>query len=794
MLEKQLKVRKRTLPIIKSKESALRMEVKKCKDDLARLERELEEGIVRYDSMFALWNEFNPGLVRVKDVHLTVRKIAGTRIPVLDEVEFEIAEFSLFSQPKWYYDGINILKGLAHDAILVEFTTAKLGLLEKARKKTTQKVNLFEKVQIPGYEDAIRKIKRFMEDEENLSKSSQKILKSLLEAREAAKKEEEADLGVVHVIQTQQGAVQDAALQDDINLLARYKNALKELEPLVQRKGDGSVCVNPDLSDKADAITAQTGVSPLNTTQGFAFDTPAKVIERFEILEADRVVLEQTLAALNRDHVVLAPWGDFDPRNVERLQKAGYKMLFYSCPLRAFKDEWADKYGVIEILRDKQKVNFVTLTHADVEVDIDAEQVHLPQMSLSQIDSERDESLKAIQAIPVKKALLAVEGVPVLEKAIAELESKIDFSRVKLTGEKLAEDHLLLLEGWIPAAQVDETCKALDIKGVFYDVSDPTPEDDIPIQLSNNKFAKLFEPLTKLYMLPTYQELDLTLFFAPFFMLFFGLCLGDTGYGLLMIVALPIFTKLFQLINPNFSKWLVVLFGASTMLCGLLSGTFFGFNMYDLDIPFVQKMKGILYTDNSTMFTVSLCIGVVQILFGMGIKAVNLAIQCGFKYALSTIGWLILLITVGVSAIAGFDFGSPVIMGILIVAAVLIFLLNSPGKNPLLNIGLGLWDTYNMATGLLGDVLSYVRLFALGLSGGILANVFNSMAVGMAPDNKVMGFIVMVLIFVIGHALNIFMNILGAIVHPMRLTFVEFFKNSGYTGGGVEYKPFKVTQ
>ena len=194
-LEKQLKVRKRTLPIIKSKESALRMEVKKCKDDLVRLERELEEGIGRYESMFALWNEFNPNLIKVADVHLTVRKIAGTRIPVLDKVDFEVTPFSLFSQPKWYYDGINILQSLAHDAILVEFTTAKLALLEKARKKTTQKVNLFEKVQIPGYEDAIRKIKRFMEDEENLSKSSQKILKSLLEQREAAKeKEEEAEV------------------------------------------------------------------------------------------------------------------------------------------------------------------------------------------------------------------------------------------------------------------------------------------------------------------------------------------------------------------------------------------------------------------------------------------------------------------------------------------------------------------------------------------------------------------------------------------------------------------------
>ena len=588
-------------------------------------------------------------------------------------------------------------------------------------------------------------------------------------------------LGVVHVIQTQQGAVQDAALQEDINLLARYKNALKVLEG---HKGDGSFCAL-ETGSPFDEFVKRAQKEP-------SLLCPSKILERFDILEADRVVLEQTLQLLSRDRAQLLPWGDFELQSVERLAQAGYKIRFYTCPLRAFKDEWTDKYGVVEILRDKQKVNFITLTHADDTVDIDAEQVQLPAMSLSAVEKELAQTQAEIDKFPAKMTQLADIGVPVLEKAIAELEAKIDFSRVRLTGEKLAEDHLLLLEGWIPAAQVDETCKALDIKGVFYDVSDPTPEDDIPIQLSNNKFAKLFEPLTKLYMLPTYQELDLTLFFAPFFMLFFGLCLGDTGYGLLMIVALPIFTKLFQLINPNFSKWLVVLFGASTMLCGLLSGTFFGFNMYDLDIPFVQKMKGILYTDNSTMFTVSLCIGVVQILFGMGIKAVNLAIQCGFKYALSTIGWLILLITVGVSAIAGFDFGSPVIMGILIVAAVLIFLLNSPGKNPLLNIGLGLWDTYNMATGLLGDVLSYVRLFALGLSGGILANVFNSMAVGMAPDNKVMGFIVMVLIFVIGHALNIFMNILGAIVHPMRLTFVEFFKNSGYTGGGTEYRPFRT--
>ena len=135
--------------------------------------------------------------------------------------------------------------------------------------------------------------------------------------------------------------------------------------------------------------------------------------------------------------------------------------------------------------------------------------------------------------------------------------------------------------------------------------------------------------------------------------------------------------------------------------------------------------------------------------------------------------------------------GSTVHMSIAGLGLAMAFLYNSPDKNIFVNIGLGLWDSYNMCTGLLGDILSYVRLFALGLSGGILASVFNSLAVGMSPDNVIAGPIVMVLIFVIGHSINMFMNVLGAMVHPMRLTFVEFFKNSGYEGGGKEYTPFK---
>ena len=185
-IEKQLKMRQRTLPIIKSKETALRLEVKKCKDEAEALEKKLESQIKGYEKMYALWGEFDPSLVALKSVELEDKKIAGVLVPILKNIHLEVRPFGLFSAPKWYFDGINLLQGLAKTAVEREFVLAKLELLEHSRRKTTQKVNLFEKVQIPGFEEAVRKIKRFMEDEENLSKSSQKILKSLQERRKEA--------------------------------------------------------------------------------------------------------------------------------------------------------------------------------------------------------------------------------------------------------------------------------------------------------------------------------------------------------------------------------------------------------------------------------------------------------------------------------------------------------------------------------------------------------------------------------------------------------------------------------
>ena len=185
-LNKQLKVRVKALPTIKNKESALRLEVKKAKSLAKTLDKKLQQQIKEYENIVDLWGEFDASLIQIKDVNLSVKKIAGVRTPVLEGVDFLINKFSLFKNPSWFLDGITILKELAEIGIEREVFLKKMNLLDYARKKTTQKVNLYEKVQIPGYEEAIMKIKRFMEDEENLSKSSQKIIKNRQELKEVA--------------------------------------------------------------------------------------------------------------------------------------------------------------------------------------------------------------------------------------------------------------------------------------------------------------------------------------------------------------------------------------------------------------------------------------------------------------------------------------------------------------------------------------------------------------------------------------------------------------------------------
>lgn len=579
------------------------------------------------------------------------------------------------------------------------------------------------------------------------------------------------ELGVVHVVEKQQGAADNTELQDRIRLSSRLAAAIKLLQNVKLEK---------------DTVVLKEGGTPERGVQ---------VLDEVDALLTEKSKLAQQLQGYAKERDALMAWGDFEPDGLQRLKEAGYVIGFYTCSEGNYKEEWETEYNAMVISRISSKIFFITVTKAGVEVDLDVEQAKLPAYSLTRINELYTETEQAIAENDRKLNLLAQKDIPSLREMQKELQNNIEFSKVVLSTEQAAGEKLMLLEGWVPARNQIEIGAFLDSSHVYYEISDPSPDDNVPIELNNKGFFSWFEPICKLYMLPKYNELDLTPFFAPFFMIFFGLCLGDSGYGLFLFIGATAYRLIAKKLTSSTKSIisLIQVLAVSTFFCGLLTGTFFGANIYNLDWPIVQRLKHAVLLDNNDMFQLSLILGVIQIMFGMVLKAVNQTIQFGFKYAVATIGWIILLVSMGVAALlpSVLPMGSTVHMVILAISGVMIFLFNTPGKNIFLNIGLGLWDSYNMVTGLLGDVLSYVRLFALGLSGGILAGVFNSLAVGMSPDNVIVGPIVMVLIFVIGHAINIFMNVLGAMVHPMRLTFVEFFKNSGYEGGGKEYKPFK---
>jgi V/A-type H+-transporting ATPase subunit I len=581
------------------------------------------------------------------------------------------------------------------------------------------------------------------------------------------------ELGVVHIVEKQQGAADNTELQENIRLFNRLAATLKLLQNQKHEK---------------NAVIATEGGT---ATRGM------QVLDEVDALQTEHGKLSQQLQSYAKEKEVLEVWGNFEPTGIQKLKDAGYIIGFYSCSEGNYKEEWETEYNAMIVNRISSKVFFVTVTKAGQEVDLDVEQAKLPAYSLSRLEALYDTTEQAIEGNEKKLVALSETDIPSLKAALKELQSQIEFSKVVLSSEQTAGDKLMLIEGWAPAYSKVEIEAYLNDAHVYYEITDPMPGDNVPIRLNNKGFFAWFEPICKLYMLPKYNELDLTPFFAPFFMVFFGLCLGDSGYGLFLFLGATAYRLLAKKVTPSMKSIisLIQVLSASTFFCGLLTGTFFGANIYDLDWPIVQRLKHAVLMDNNDMFRLSLILGVIQILFGMVLKAVNQTIQFGFKYAIATIGWIILLVSTAVSALFSsselLSMGGTAYKVVLCISSAMIFLFNTPGKNIFMNIGLGLWDSYNMVTGLLGDVLSYVRLFALGLSGGILAGVFNSLAVGMSPDNVIAGPIVMVLIFVIGHAINMFMNVLGAMVHPMRLTFVEFFKNSGYEGGGKEYKPFK---
>jgi V/A-type H+-transporting ATPase subunit I len=563
-------------------------------------------------------------------------------------------------------------------------------------------------------------------------------------------------LGVVHIIKTSD---EKTDLQrQNLELIAEYSEAVKFLKKL-----------SSEASKTATSLPTKA-----------LFNKIASAREEREQL--------QRHAELTKKHIRdLSPWGHFDYGLESRIEDYGIRVDFHTCLKNHFKPEWQEQYAIHVINELNGILYFVVFYTGDKPV-LEADTFSFHSHTLQEFEVDLEETETRIGDIDVYLTGMAPTAIEMFEAEVARLSAVCEYESATLQGSSEAEDHVRVLSGWIPARLEPELANFLEAKEIIHFASPGRIEDNPPVSLRNGWFARLFEPISRMYMLPYYNEFDLTPFFAPFFMLFFGFCNADMAYGVIFIL-LALFLR-HRSKNPAMRNMmlLVMIFGVSSIVMGWVMGSLLSFDLKNTPLN-----QYIFIRNNDQIFNFALLLGAIQILYGVMIKAFKHARQGGFRYFLAPFGsflFLGTLIVMGAGLLkADISALKPYLKYPMWAGLALILLFNNPRKNLLINVLGGLWELYGIITGFFGDILSYIRLFALGVSSAILGFVINSIGqqlLGIPIAGPVIFFVFMVF----GHALNIALGALSGFVHPLRLTFVEFFRNAGFNGPGLEYKPF----
>jgi len=548
---------------------------------------------------------------------------------------------------------------------------------------------------------------------------------------------------------------------------------------------------------------------------GKAFGSGAEAFDKYQAARSAVASLAAEQTRLRRLAEEAAPWGEFDPEKVQKLKNEGIVLRFFSAYDSDFakkSGQWSEEYALEPINSVDGVTYFTVVTSPEREVSIDAQEYKSLSMTSRQAEAEADRLETEIRSWDSVFSDAAA-SVEMIEADAVEIADRLQFNRAAGSGRTEADGELVVMEAWAETSAAAAVTQMLEsYPDVIYIKDNPTPEDNTPVKLHNNRFASLFELIGSMYALPKYGTVDLTPYFAPFYMLFFAICLNDAGYGAVILLAgLALLLKG----GPSMKRpaLLSMICGGATVLFGLYTGSVFG-----MSLPELMGYEDIAHSPfldfQNQFFSIALALGVIQILLGMFINICMTTRLFGFRHALGTLGWFLLIVSGCLAAalpmlnpawvIPGFTTSSAAFYAACGVSLVLMLFFNSPGKNIFVNFGSGLWNTYNNITGLLSDVLSYIRLFAIGLSGGVLALVFNRLALGLTGldqglgDGSVAAAVAKIIgasvILLIGHGINLFMSSISSFVHPMRLTFVEFFKNAGFEMTTRNFEPLKKNE
>lgn len=578
------------------------------------------------------------------------------------------------------------------------------------------------------------------------------------------------ELGMVDI--TRENKAIDQTSQELFSISSRYAKAISGIDYSYKAFTDE---YRNKIESKIDASSlSQEKLLP-----------PEELLTKAESSLKNREGLKQKLDSLNKEYKESQPWGALNKEDLDRLSQLGYDIHLYSVSEKNYKKEWKNEYPIQILNRENGRIYFALLTISGEEFQFDLNESKMPQRSydlleekIASVEDEIEENKRDI--------VLLYSQLSKMERAMKETKEELDLYLAGVSSIKEAEGTLALLTGFAPVENREHISATLDKEGVYYILDEAVVEDNPPIKLKNNFFSRLYEPIGELYMLPKYGELDLTPYFAPFYMLFFGFCLGDMGYGLTILVVAGLAKYKF----PKFKSYLSLaqFLGLGAIIMAALSGVFFGMKLQEV-IPMPQSIQDLFFTDIK-MFWFAIIFGLVQIVFARMLNAIYSIIKKGWQYGMHNIGWSIAIIWAAwyYATTMSANITMPSFMNWAALGGVaLILFFTSNSGNIFTRLFKGTAAFYDV-TSIFGDMLSYIRLFGLGTAGAILGMVVNSVAISLTGVPYI-GWFFAILMLIFGHILVLLLSSLGAFVHPMRLTFVEFYKNADFDGGGRAFRP-----
>jgi V/A-type H+-transporting ATPase subunit I len=515
----------------------------------------------------------------------------------------------------------------------------------------------------------------------------------------------------------------------------------------------------------------------------FSADYAAVCSGREELGQRETRLLAE-ISGLKKERAILEPWGDFEPQDISLLHSKGMDVRFYRMPRRVFEGVPLDQVYCHMVRQSEGEVAFVAISSKPIDLGLAEER--LPAKSLSQIDREIDQKNAELEHIKAEYEDLA-KKVQALLDAEKKLKDDYEFRRVLLNTGSALDERLFVLTCWSPVPE-DALVKSIGEGFTFCHFSEePGDGDRVPVLLANKSTFESGEDLVKVYSHPNYSDFDPSGLVLYFFALFYGMIIGDAGYGFVLLGFTVLLHWKVKSESPLWIRFrrLSYMLSCSVIFFGIISASYFGISLHP-DNP----LNKVLLLNNGTKEGQNQVM-LISVVIGMAHISVALAIKFYRRRELPALGWIIVMWSAYALLTSKMMKGeeNPIAAYIMIGGFLLVVFFTSSSRNPLIRILLGLNGALGVVQ-LFADVLSYMRLFALGLATMYMCQTFNMLAGMPYKGLPYIGIVPAVFILIFGHAINILLGIMGGVVHGLRLNFLEWYRWC-FEGDGLPFKPFR---